>query len=96
MKMVDDLFCQTTRKLHSFLAIDGQKPELCPRALRYCARGFSFRKASFRNRTPTRVRELIESYAPFSGHRRPRIDRQKHQMILGHLIVNTQHIEPHS
>ena len=46
MKMVDDLFCQTTRKLHSFLAIDGQKPELCPRALRYCARGFSFRKAT--------------------------------------------------
>ena len=57
MKMVDDLFCQTTRKLHSFLAIDGQKPELCPRALRYCARGFSFRKASFVIE-PTREREF--------------------------------------
>jgi hypothetical protein len=32
--MVDDLFWETRGKLHNFLAVDGQNPNLCPGALR--------------------------------------------------------------
>ena len=33
---------------------------------------------------------------PFFERERPRAARQRHQMVVGHFIVNAENLEPHS